>query len=368
MSSLSRTTPWVSRRYAATREAASGSDSTRPPSRSVRRCFSPAIDEVLAQVEQSSDVRRGVGRRQPHRVRAQLDRQAGRASRCRHAPRLRRRARPARSSSAGVARARWSARRCSLVTTSASAPMQVSPLVSRRLSLRGCCQQRVRGPDPLPVDHHDALLPRPFEGLRAGELSQLGDPEIRVEGKGQQHPAYGGFQVRRPAGPTGPPRGRGPGRPLRASRGPGPRGLVRPPERTAGCRGSCRRPAGAGGGAVEARVERRGCVGSRRGWSAPRITRRRRPSGNASSSAERRPGRRASKNVTVRAQAAYDVRQRFVRRPVQPLDVVDRHEQRTAGRERAQCGEQAERDRLRLRGTPDRVLAVQRHLERMQLR
>ena len=51
-------------------------------------------------------------------------------------------------------------------------------------------------PDTLPLDHHDALLPRPFERLRAGELAQLDDPEVRVEGKGQQHLAHGRVQVR----------------------------------------------------------------------------------------------------------------------------------------------------------------------------
>ena len=46
---------------------------------------------------------------------------------------------------------------------------------------------------------------------------------------------------------------------------------------------------------------------------------------------ERRPPAGAAgqqEGHLVRTQAAYDVRQRLVRRPVQPLHVVDRHEQR----------------------------------------
>ncbi len=76
---------------------------------------------------------------------------------------------------------------------------------------------------------------------------------------------------------------------------------------------------------------------------------------------------RAEERDRLLIDASHGVRQRLLRGSVEPLDVVDREEQRISGRERAQRGQHAERDQVRLRRAR-RIGAVERHVERLALR
>ena len=76
---------------------------------------------------------------------------------------------------------------------------------------------------------------------------------------------------------------------------------------------------------------------------------------------------RAEKRDRLLIDTSHGVRQRLLRGSVEPLDVVDRDEQRISGRERAQRGQHAERDQVRLRRARG-IGAVERDVERPALR
>ena len=91
---------------------------------------------------------------------------------------------------------------------------------------------------------------------------------------------------------------------------------------------------------------------------------------SARSRADRRPGRLASRKPTALVlEPASRERERVRRRTIEPLDVVDRDQQRPAGGQRAQPIQQAERRSHAARGGDVRRLGPQqRHLQRDALR
>ena len=288
--------PSVSRRYAVTRGAPGGSDSTRSPSSSVRRCFSPASWRwrPRASTRSTSETSGGVSRQA----------WAARSIARRVAPaRGRRGRRGVEASSRGprrrsvVASARWRARRCSSATSSASLRCTLALLLVGRLLLGRSGEQRVGGPDPVALDDDHARVDRRLQGRRRRRAAAAGRRAGRRRARGPAARGGRSRRGRRPAGPAGPRRGR-----ARAGR--------------RGCRGRARqRPAHL---QHEQRVAHRGVVDppqqvvgepqpQPRGQELPGRAEadRRRPSsrsacssGNAFSSAVRRPGRRASRNVT----------------------------------------------------------------------
>ena len=175
-----------------------------------------------------------------------------------------------------------------------------------------------------------------------------------------------GRRGRRRSSPAGPPHRRGPGRPRPARGGPAPRAACRPRGRTAGCPRWCRRPGEAGGAGGGARAGRRGDVGSRQAD-------RRRRSARGVSVGERLlqrragPGRLANRKVTWSVSCARGVRQRLLGGSVEPLDVVDRQEQRPRVASARSADSTLSAIGWAPRGGPS-APAVERHVERAQLR
>ena len=340
--------PSVSRRYAVTRGAPGGSDSTRSPSSSVRRCFSPASWRwrPRASTRSTSETSGGVSR-QAWPARSMASRVA--PARCRRCRRGVERVRRAASSCPVVARARWRARRCSSATRSASLRC------TSRFSSSGACfwaaaassgwAGRTRSPSTTTTPASTAA----WRAAMTGGLRQLGDAQVGVERERQQHAAGGVVEV-------GDAQAEqvldvvGHGQVARGCRGRAPPACGPSPARRAGCPSWCRRSAaGGGGGAAAPAALASSCRVAPR-LIAPTVSRSACWSAKAFSSAERRPGRRASRKATgsrSSRRAAYA--KRVLGRPVEPLHVVDGDEQRAGLRQRAQGREHGDRDDLRLR-------------------
>ena len=135
----------------------------------------------------------------------------------------------------------------------------------------------------------------------------------------------------------------------RARPGRGRPASGRPRARTAGCRGRLVAPAAAAwcGSRRPSRVARICRVAPRLAGRRRRVRRGRR---QGRSSAVRRPGRRASRNVDrLAAQPARGERERLLRRAVEPLHVVDGDQHRPAPASSAQRRQHGQRDHLRPR-------------------
>ena len=124
----------------------------------------------------------------------------------------------------------------------------------------------------------------------------------------------------------------------------------RPRARTAGCRASCRRCGAAAAAAGSARAARTAGAGSRRGSAGRPRGAPAPPRSSACSSAERpagAPGEQERDRLAL--EPARGERERVGGRRVEPLDVVDRDEQRRRGGERAQ---RVQERRARSRAAP----------------
>ena len=155
----------------------------------------PGDEQVAAELQQAGHGGRGVGGRQAQRVGAEVDRQAWRSA-------VRRgdggRGGSGREIVVGARRRHRQVQDPALLVgdDTGERAMDVPGLGVGRVSSGGRGQQRVRGPDPLAVGHRDALLEGLLEASGAGDGPQLVGPQVSVEGEGQQDLAYVGLQVR----------------------------------------------------------------------------------------------------------------------------------------------------------------------------
>ena len=217
-----------------------------------------------------------------------------------------------------------------------------------------------------PSTHEHSRVDREIERVRLGQRRQLRDPERRAERHRQQQRGARPRADRPRACRAAPRRRRAPAGPRRSPARRRPSPCARAPARTAGCRASRR---------TSRRSTWRGRVRPSRSERMPSGRGEARRSHldalqrlRVERALEVRPGTRASGEQERRGlvdEAADGEGERVLRGPVEPLDVVDGHEQWPALGQRPQRVEQAERDRVRLRRRAGRLRAKERDLERV---
>ena len=244
--------------------------------------------------------------------------------------------------------ARCSARSSSSATTAASARcssaalLAAGPLASRR------GEQRVRRAHALAVEPDEAAVDRILERLAVPDRDQLVDRQLAAERDREQHPAGSPGAAGRRACSAGlrprPARG---DRPRPKPAGPARPACARPRARTAGCPAST---------STIWRSSGRGRLRPSRSDSSRRVAPRlsgpisRRSHARLERALEHRAAAGAAREQErdrLAGEPAGGERERLGRRRVEPLDVVDRDDDRAVGGDRAQQVQEPERDRAR---------------------
>ena len=246
--------------------------------------------------------------------------------------------------------------------------VQRAPLRRARALARGGAEQRMRGANVLAVDAQQPGVDRRLDAVRARGGHQLADLDVAAQRDGEQDPALA-------LGQRGDPRaedvldGLGDDQ-LAADRRRAARG-ERAPQLEREQRVAERRVRHAPQQrARHAHAEPPGEQPARR-VEVERADVEPRERAAAERALERSHAARAAREQEADRRAVEPPRgeaQGLGGRRVEPLQVVDRDQDRTGGRQRPQTVEHAQRDRPRLRGVGRRLAAQQRDLERPRLR
>ena len=364
----------------AAREQQVGAHSGSPRRKRENRRFEQLRDQLLLardfqvarQLEQAlvasvfSWIDRG-WRRQPQGVLGQLDRRLRRPAR--------RRARRGGGDRHGEGRIGFGSGESKVARAQLSRREHARQLAMKLAALGGSSlashsrgKERVRGPDLFAVHDEHTRLDGEVERLGVGQRGELAHAKVRAQGDGEEEPPNLAGQARHPRAEQVLDRV-GNGQVVADRRQRGIDELASDLEREQ------RIPEGR----IEDAAEE---MPRQRQSEPPEQDAPRRPEAQRADvqdleptclerllEGRRRPSALGEQNADVAlVEPSRSVGERGGRRRVEPLEVVDRNEQRCRGCEGAQRPEEADRDRLRFRGRTGGGRSEQRHLERLELR